>query len=174
MLEGSRKDFRRILARDPGGLGIDLLRVGMGVVWALDLIFIIDPANDFFGSFRDIALSFAPTTIGGSALSEFAAVHATTFAWVVAVLTSYLAFAFLSGVSVRFACLTGLIFNGSLLLAQWGSTFGMPGGTDVGPQPVYMLIDVVILVVGAGRYLSLRDWFSLHWRGLARPHSPPP
>ncbi len=172
MLEESRKRFQAALARDPGGLGIDLLRVGMGVVWGLDLVFIIDPNNDFFGSFRDLALSFASTTVGGSALSEFAAVHATTLAWVVAVLTAYLAFAFLSGVSVRFACLAGFIFNGSLLLTQWGNTFAMPGGTDVGPQPVYMLIDVVILVVGAGRYLSLQDWLSVHRRALARPHRP--
>lgn len=173
MLEGRGKRLQATLAQDPGGLGIDLLRVGMGVVWALDLVFIVDPANDFFGSFRGIALSFASTTVGGSALSQFAAVHATLFAWVVAALTAYLAFAFLSGVSVRFACLAGFIFNGSLLITQWGSTFVMPGGTDVGPQPVYMLIDIVILVAGAGRYLSLRDWLSLQWRGFARPHNPP-
>ncbi|MCI4332228.1 MAG: hypothetical protein L3K01_00625 [Thermoplasmata archaeon] len=147
--------LRELWRRHPEGMSIELLRVGMGVIWVLNLLFVIDPENQFFGTFQSTAQSYAPTTYGGSALPDWVAAHASVFAWVVALVTAYLALAFLLGATTRFACLVGFLFSAVFLVTQVGSTFNIPGGTDVGPHPLYMLISVVLFLGGAGRYLAL-------------------
>ncbi len=57
--------LRDLWRSDPKGMSIDLLRVGVGLVWVLNLIFIVDPTNQFFPTFRGTVLSFAPTSLGG-------------------------------------------------------------------------------------------------------------
>ncbi|MGD0718891.1 MAG: hypothetical protein ABSA15_04865, partial [Thermoplasmata archaeon] len=106
---------------DPKGMSIDLLRVGMGIVWVLNMIFILDPANQFFSTFHDTALSFAPTSLGGPGVANFVAAHSIFFAWITAILTAYLAVAFVLGVTTRLACIVGaaasIIFLGTQFLS---------------------------------------------------------
>jgi uncharacterized membrane protein YphA (DoxX/SURF4 family) len=149
---------------------IEVLRVGIGVVWALNLLFVVDPSNQFFPTFSSTALSFAPSTLGGPALAQFAAAHAYLFAWLVAGITTYLAIAFLLGLTTRVATLVGAAFSAILLLTQFGSTFFFPGGTDVGPHPLYLLIYATLWIGGAGQTYALDAWFRARVRG-ARPAS---
>lgn len=150
--------LRELWRQDPKGMSIDLLRVGLGLVWALNLVFVVAPENRFFTTFHDVALSFAPTTLGGPGVAEFVSANSGLFAWGVAVLTAYLAVAFLAGVTTRLACGVGAAASLALLLTQFVSTFSIPGGTDVGPHPLYLLVYVVLFAGGAGRYLAFDHW----------------
>jgi len=150
--------FRHLWASNPTGISIELLRVGIGLVWLLNLVFVLDPANQFFPTFRDTALSFAPTTLGGPGFANFVADHATFFAWVTALLTAYLALAFVAGFTTRLACVVGIIASAAFLFTQYLSTFQSPGGTDVGPHPLYLLVYLILLVGGGGRFLSVDAW----------------
>ncbi len=168
--DGSRSAARSVGARswsrhlldlwqsDPKGMSIDLLRVGVGFVWVLNLIFVVDPANQFFSTFKDVALSFAPTSLGGPGVASFVAANATLFAWITALLTAYLAIAFVFGLTTRLACLVGGAASIAFLLTQFLSTFQIPGGTDVGPHPLYLLIYVVLFTGAAGKYLAIDHW----------------
>ncbi len=139
-------------------MSIDLLRVGMGIVWTLNLIFVVDPANQFFPTFQDTALSFGPSSLGGPAVANFVAAHAIVFAWATAGLTAYLAVAFVLGVTTRLACLVGAAASIVFLVTQFLSTFQIPGGTDVGPHPLYLLVYLVLFAGGAGRYFAVDQW----------------
>jgi uncharacterized membrane protein YphA (DoxX/SURF4 family) len=134
------------------------LRIGLGIIWALNLLFILDPANDFFPTFAATAGSFGPSTLGGPSLPTFVADHPMIFAGFTAGTTAYLAFAFLSGWTTRIACLIGLVFNALLLATQYGQVVVIPGGTDVGPQPIYLLIYVTLLLAGPSSMWSLEAW----------------
>ncbi len=90
---------------------IEILRIGVGIVWAMNFVFIVAPANDFFGNFGQVVLSLGPTSIGGSGLEQFVAAHAPFFAWLVAVVTGYLAVAFILGLTTRWACIIGGVFS---------------------------------------------------------------
>lgn len=140
---------------DRQGVAIDLLRIGTGVVWALNLVFIVDPTNQFFATFRYTALSFGPTSLGGASAADFVAAHALLFAWITALFTAYLAVAFLLGVTTRLACVLGAGASILFLLTQYYSTFTVPGGTDVGPHPLYLVIYLVLFTGGAGTYFSI-------------------
>ena len=139
-------------------MAIDLLRVGVGAVWAVNLLFIVDPANQFFSTFQGVALSFAPTSLGGPSVANFVAAHALFFAWATALLTGYLAVAFLLGVTTRLACVVGGVASIGFLVTQFVSTFQIPGGTDVGPHPLYLLIYLVLFLGAAGRYFAFDQW----------------
>lgn len=141
-------------------LTVELLRIGVGVIWAVNFVFIVAPANDYFGNFRQTALSFAPSTLGGPTLARFVGDHAAVFGWVVALLTGYLAVAFTMGLTTKWACLFGGIFSAVLLGTQVGSTFVFPGGTDVGEHPLYLLVYTVLIFGGAGQSLSVDHWIS--------------
>jgi uncharacterized membrane protein YphA (DoxX/SURF4 family) len=156
-----RTGFRRLRELwtiDPKWMSIDLLRVGVGLVWVLNLVFIVDPANQFFSTFQDTALSFASTSFGGPGVADFVAANATVFAWVTAALTGYLAVAFVLGVTTRLACGVGGAASIAFLLTQFLSTFLIPGGTDVGPHPLYLLIYLILFTGGAGKYLAVDHW----------------
>lgn len=144
-------------------LAIEILRIGVGVVWALNFIYVLAPANNFFGNFGATAQSFAPTSLGGPTLAQFVAAHANVFSWLVAVLTGYLALGFIAGLTTRWACLLGGIFSAVLLGTQFGSIFVFPGGTDVGEHPLYLLIYVALVFGGAGRTLSLDHGIAEAW-----------
>ena len=145
-------------------LGIELLRVGIGVVWALNLVFVVDPANGWFDptSFSGLAASFGSSTVGGPGFASFVASNPTVFAWAIALLTAYLAVAFLLGLTTRLACLIGAATAVVFLWTQWGMIWVIPGGTDVGPHPLYLVIYVALFVAQAGRHFSLdtRVWRS--------------
>lgn len=148
-------------------LAIEILRIGVGIVWAMNLVFVVAPANDYFGNFGAMARSFAPSTLGGPALANFVADHATVFSWMIALLTGYLAVAFLLGLTTRWACLLGGVFSAVLLGTQFGSTFIFPGGTDVGEHPLYLVIYFCLVYGGAGRSLSADQWIGAalgRWR----------
>lgn len=132
--------------------------MGIGFVWLLNLVFVVDPSNAFFGTFSSTALSFAPTSLGGPGVAEFVAAHALLFAWLVAGVTAYLAIGLTLGVTTRFACYVGILFSAALLATQIGSTFLIPNGTDVGPHPLYILIYLVLVLGGAGRAYSVDHW----------------
>jgi uncharacterized membrane protein YphA (DoxX/SURF4 family) len=152
----SRLERARDLWRsDRRGISIDVLRVGMGLIWTLNMVFILDPSNQYFPTFRETALSFAPTSLGGPGVANFVAAHSTAFAWGTAVLTAYLAVAFVFGVTTRLACIVGGVASLLFLLTQFVSTVQIPGGTDVGPHPLYLLIYLILFVGGAGRYAAI-------------------
>jgi len=144
-------------------LAVEFLRIGVGVVWALNLAFIVAPQNDWFGNFGSLALSFGPTSVGGPGLAQFVAGHAVIFSWLVAITTTYLAVAFLLGLTTRIATLVGGIFSAVLLGTQVGNTFVFPGGTDVGEHPLYLLIYVVLVLGGAGQAYSVDQWIAQAW-----------
>lgn len=150
--------LRDLWRSDPRGMSIDLLRVGMGAIWILNMIFILDPANQFFPTFRDTALSFAPTSLGGPGVAAFVGANATLFAWITAGLTAYLATAFVLGVTTRLACIVGAAASLIFLVTQFVSTFQIPGGTNVGPHPLYLLIYLILFAGGAGKYVAIDHW----------------
>lgn len=140
--------------------GLVALRLGIGAVWALNLLFIVTPANNFFGGFSSTAQSYAPTTLGGPAAAEFVAAHPALFSSVIAATTIYLAVAFLLGLTTRVATLVGTGFALALLLTQFGSTFMVPGGTDVGPMPIYIAVYAALFAGHAERWFSLDAWWA--------------
>lgn len=161
---GWRTRWSRLWQHDREGVAVDVLRVGMGSVWALNLIFIAAPANEFFSTFREASLSFAPTSVGGPTVADFVAAHALVFAWITVLLTSYLATSFLLGLTTRLACIVGGVASIVFLVTQFLSTFTLPGATDVGPHPVYLLIYLLLFAGGAGRYLAADTWVWGHGR----------
>ena len=148
----------------PGERAIEALRIGLGVIWSLNLLFIVLPQADYWESFSSVAASFGASTPGGPGFAEFVAAHPLFFAWLIAVATAYLAVAFLLGLTTRLACVVGIVASAFFLWTQYTTTFAFPGGTDVGPHPLYLAIEVILLVAGAGRYWSLdrRIWRSRH------------
>ncbi len=156
-------------AEGRAALAVEVLRIGLGLVWAMNLIFIVDPANQFFPTFSSTASSYAPTTLGGPGLAQFVAAHGAVFSVLIAVATAYLAFAFLTGTTTRWACVVGFFLSGFFLVTQWGSTFYFPGGTDVGPHPLYMLLAVGLFLAPAGRSWALDPYLLRHLR--TRPGS---
>lgn len=168
----SREDSTRVSSSAQDGsddspsdrrpLAIEALRIGMGAIWALNMIFVLYPANQFFPTFQSTAASFGPTSLGGPGGANFVASHSLLFAWVTAVLTAYLAIAFLVGFTTRLACLVGALASLAFLVTQFATTFQAPGGTDVGPHPLYLLIYLILFLGGAGRYFSVdrRIWAS--------------
>jgi hypothetical protein len=158
---------------DPWGRGhaIELLRIGVGAVWLVNLLFIVDPANMYWSTFSATALSFAPTTVGGPGLAQYVAAHPLFFSWGIALVTGYLALSLLFGFTTRLACFLGSFFSAILLATQFGTTFLFPGGTDVGAHPLYILVYGVLVVGGAGQSLSVDHWVheQLRLRRAARP-----
>jgi hypothetical protein len=145
------------------GRMIDVLRIGLGLVWFANFWFIIYPPNDFFGEFSTITRSFAPVSLGGPGFIDYVAAHPLFFSWGVAIVTGYLAFAFTFGLTTRIACFVGAFFSAILFAIQIGTIFVYPGGTDVGEHPVFILIEAVLLVGGAGQSLSLDEWIRTAW-----------
>jgi uncharacterized membrane protein YphA (DoxX/SURF4 family) len=139
-----------------------MLRLGIGLVWAFNLVFIFDPENGFFTSFSATAASYAPVSLGGAGFPAFVASHSVIFSWLIAGVTVYLAIAFLLGITTRFACLVGGAFAIALLVSQFGGTFVMPGGTDVGPMPLYLAAYLALAVGRAERYLSIDAVLARH------------
>lgn len=149
----------------PERRGILALRIGLGLVWAANLVFIVAPANQFFPTFADSAGSYAPTTVGGGALANFVASEPMFFAGLIASVTAYLAIAFLAGFTMRLAVVIGVSFNLLLLATQFGSTFYFPGGTDIGPQPLYVLLYLGLALGDASRSHSMDAWMAKHLSG---------
>src|SRR5580658_3416292 len=81
----------------PAARGLVALRLAIGMVWALNLIFIFDPQNQFFPTFAATAGSFAPQSLGGAGFPTFIATHSFAFSILIAGVTLYLAIAFLLG-----------------------------------------------------------------------------
>ena len=144
--------------------GIELLRIGLGVVWAVNLLFIVLPAAGYWSTFQGAAQSYGASTLGGPGLAGLVAAHATLFAWLIALTTAYLAAAFLLGVTTRLACGVGAVMSIAFFVTQFGATFVFPGGTDVGPHPLYLAIYAALWVGGAGRVWAIdgmlwtREW----------------
>lgn len=151
---------------DPAGFGIEVLRIATGIVWLFNLIFVVDPANEWFdpSRFAGIAASFGPSTPVGPAVANFIAANPAIFSWLLALMTAYLAMAFLLGITTRMACLVGFGASSFFLLTQWGAIWSMPGGTDVGAQPLYLAIYVALFLGGAGRHLALDDGLWVTWQ----------
>jgi hypothetical protein len=147
------------------------LRLGIGLVWALNLLFIFDPANGFFSGFSATAADYAPTSLGGTGFPQFVAAHPTFFSALIAGVTLYLAAAFLTGTTTRLACVVGSVFAMALLISQFGSTFVIPGGTDVGPMPLYVAAYVALFVGRSEQSFSVDSWWShrVLWRRRATP-----
>lgn len=161
------------------GRMIEILRIGVGIVWFANLFFIVYPPNNYFGYFSTLARSFAPVSFGGPGFPDYVAAHPLFFSWLIALVTGYLAFAFTLGLTTRLACYVGSCFSAVLFAIQIGTIFVFPGGTDVGEHPLYILISAVLLVGGAGESLSLDAWVRTEWSryrasrpAVARPAVP--
>ncbi len=141
---------------------IEILRIGTGIVWLINLVFIVDPANRYWSSFSTTARSFAPTTVGGPGLADYVSAHPLFFSWAIALVTGYLAFSLILGLTTRLACFVGGFFSAMLLATQFGSTFLFPGGTDIGAHPLYILIYGVLVVGGGGTSYSVDRWMRAH------------
>jgi uncharacterized membrane protein YphA (DoxX/SURF4 family) len=122
------------------------LRLALGVLWSLNLVYIFDPANRFWSTFAATAQSFEETTLGGRGFAQFVAAQPAFFAAVIAAVTLYLAVAFLLGLSTRTACLIGGAFNLALLVTQFGQISTFPGATDIGAQPLYLAMYVALFL----------------------------
>jgi len=142
---------------------IEVLRIGLGIVWVANFFFIVYPPNNYFGEFPSIARSFAPVSFGGPGFPDYVAGHPLFFSWAVALITGYLAVAFTLGLTTRIACFVGSFFSAVLFAIQVGTIFVFPGGTDVGEHPLFILISAVLLVGGAGQSLSLDAWIRTEW-----------
>jgi len=142
---------------------IEVLRIGLGMVWIANLSFIVYPPNNYFGDFAATALTFAPVSFGGPAFPDYVAAHPLFFSWLIALTTGYLAIAFTLGLTTRIACFVGSFFSAVLFAIQIGTIFVAPGGTDVGEHPLFILISGVLLVGGAGEALSLDAWIDKRW-----------
>jgi uncharacterized membrane protein YphA (DoxX/SURF4 family) len=138
-----------------GERAIEILRIGLGVIWGLNLLFIVVPASDYWGTFTSIAASFGASTPGGPGFANYVASHSLFFAWTIAIATAYLAVAFVAGVTTRLACVVGIVASAIFLWTQYTTTFSFPGGTDVGPHPLYIVMSLILLLGGAGRYWSV-------------------
>jgi len=145
------------------GRMIDVLRIGLGIVWFANFWFIVYPPNDFFGNFAAVTRTFAPVSLGGPGFIDYVAAHPLVFSWGVALVTGYLAVAFTFGLTTRIACFVGAFFSAILFAIQIGTIFVYPGGTDVGEHPLFILIEAVLLVGGAGRSFSLDEWIRTAW-----------
>ena len=153
------------------GTAVELIRIGVGIVWFINLIFIVTPQNHYWSTFSANALAFAPSTIGGPGLAEYVSANPLFFSWAIALCTGYLAIAFTFGLTTRAACFVGSIFSGLLFATQFGTTFFFPGGTDVGEHPLYLLIYAGLVVGGAGSAHSLDVWLPqalADWRAARR------
>jgi hypothetical protein len=135
--------------------GLVALRRAIGVVWTVNLIFIFDAQNQFFGTFAATAESFAPVSLGGAGFPAFVARHPRLFSLAIAGVTLYLAVAFLLGLTTRLACIVGSVFVTALLISQFGATFVIPGGPDVGPMPIYLAVYGALFLGHAERFFSL-------------------
>ena len=164
-------------ARSAGAL--ELLRFTVGAIWLANLLFIVVPSAGYWSTFAAVAQSYAPTTLGGPWLADLVAAHPVVFSWLIALLTAYLAIAFLSGVTTRLACVLGGAASVLFLLTQFGSTFSFPGGTEVGAHPLYLVIYAALWVGGAGKAWALDGWLWRRGWGRRVPQarwfaSPPP
>jgi hypothetical protein len=149
---------------------IEVLRIGLGIVWFANFFFIVYPPNNYFGDFSSIARSFAPVSFGGPGFPDYVAAHPLFFSWLIALITGYLAVAFTFGLTTRIACFIASFFSAVLFAIQIGSIFIFPGGTDVGEHPLFILISGVLLVGGAGTSLSLDEWSRLAWARYRAAH----
>jgi uncharacterized membrane protein YphA (DoxX/SURF4 family) len=149
---------------------IEVLRIGLGVVWVANLGFIVYPPNNFFGDFSATALTFAPVSFGGPGFPDYVAAHPLFFSWLVALITGYLAVAFTLGLTTKVACFVGSFFSAVLFAIQIGTIFVAPGGTDVGEHPLFILISAVLLVGGAGSTLSLDAVVEKRWAEYRAAH----
>jgi len=149
---------------------IEVLRIGLGLVWFANFFFILYPANNYWGEFPSVARSFAPVSFGGPGFPDYAATHPLFFSWLVALITGYLAIAFTFGLTTRAACFVASFFSAGLFAIQIGSIFVFPGGTDVGEHPLFILISGVLLVGGAGTSLSLDEWSQRAWSRYRSAH----
>ena len=170
----------RVESREVTPAGVELsssasailvLRVTLGLIWTGNLFFVLLPSNDFFGGFGSAVTGLGGGSLVGPELVTIAVQYSPITSIVVAGTTGYLALAFLLGASTRLACLIGIVFSGVLLVLQWGSTFVFPGGTDVGPHPLYIAASLALLIGRAESRYSLDAMFS---RAMHRASSPAP
>jgi uncharacterized membrane protein YphA (DoxX/SURF4 family) len=152
--------------------GMLVLRLGLGALWAANLIYIFDPANQYWSGFAGAAQSFEGQSLGGGGFAQFVAIHPVFFAALIAGVSVYLAIAFLLGLSTRAACLIGGAFNLALFVTQWAQVSTIPGGTDVGTQPLYLAMYVALFLgYEANRFTldyAVRGVW-IRWRARNRP-----
>jgi uncharacterized membrane protein YphA (DoxX/SURF4 family) len=146
--------------------GLELLRIGIGLVWAVNLMFIFLPSAQYWSTFAAVAQGYGAYTPGGAGFANYVSANSTFFAVLIAVASTYLAFAFLTGFTTRLACVVGFAASVVFLWTQWGQTYSFPGATDVGAHPLYLVIYVAMFVGGAGRLWSVDGWVWRHGRNL--------
>lgn len=152
----------------PADRALSLLRLSMGVIWSMNLVFILAPANRFFPTFASTASSYGTTTVLGPGVANFVSAYPAIFASLIALTTAFLAASLLLGLATRWACVLGGVFSAVLLITQWNATFYFPGGTDVGPHPIYMVVYVALASANSARFYSLPAYLARRSRSSSR------
>ena len=146
---------------------IELLRIALGGIWAVNLLFIVYPAADYWATFSTLVQSSVGGSSGAGTISGLVLDDPLLFAWAVAGVTVYLAVAFLLGIGTKIACVIGAVFSAALFGLGLGSTFAFPGGTDVGPHPVYLAAYAALYLGDAGTSFAVNRHsvtdFSTKW-----------
>ncbi|MGA7924083.1 MAG: hypothetical protein WCA77_08920 [Thermoplasmata archaeon] len=108
--------------------GVVLLRICLGLIGPINLLSIMDAANQILSSFTATALPFAPRTLSGPGLANAAATHPTGGSGLVAAITICLAIGLPLGVTTRAAYIAGTALNAALSLHNSGSFGQCPAG----------------------------------------------
>jgi nitrite reductase (NO-forming) len=138
-------------------MGITLLRIGFGVIWAVDASLKWQPA--FQANFQQILSGVAQGQPGF--LSWWFGLwqlvvsgRAPIFGILTASTETYLALALLTGFARKFSYSVGILYG--LFVWSVAEGFGgpyMPGTTtDVGAAIIYSLVFIALLLVDAGRF----------------------
>jgi nitrite reductase (NO-forming) len=138
-------------------MGLTLLRMGFGVIWAVDASLKWQPA--FQANFQQILSGVAKGQPGflnwWFGLWQFVVSgRAPIFGIMTASTETYLALALLTGFARKFTYTVGILYG--LFVWSVAEGFGgpyMPGTTtDVGAAIIYSLLFIALLLVDAGRF----------------------
>jgi thiosulfate dehydrogenase [quinone] large subunit len=143
---------------------IALLRIGFGLIWAIDAWFKWQPG------FRENVLGYLKEGMDGQAPLVYNWVHfwytvvninPTAFAYFVAIVETAIAFGLIFGVFSNLAYLGGALFALAIWVTAEG--FGGPygaGSTDVGAGILYVPTFVALFLMSAGKYWGIDHWLT--------------
>ena len=147
-----RVTWRETTERSVGAHRVALVRIGFGLIWAIDAFYKWRPA--FLSGFSDqFRTQGAPAAILPwlNFWKNLLTPHATFFAVCTALLETLIAACLILGLGRRAIYAVGAVF--SLLIWAVPETFGriwQSGQTDLGTSIIYAFIFIALLVVDAG------------------------
>jgi len=143
-------------------VGIAMLRIAFGVVWAIDAHFKWYPTflNNFVSYLQD-AQSGQPAAIVAwlNAWINFINLDPRVFSYLIAVSEAIIALCLLLGILNNLVYLGGGVL--SLIIWATAEGFGGPyvsGSTDIGTSIIYVLVFVGLFLLSAGYYYGFDKW----------------